>query len=344
MTEPPSEPLFELRDLTVEFRSPAETVRAADGLDLEVRRGETFAIVGESGSGKTVSMMAAMRLLPVPPAHIEADAIRFDGRDILGMSAREWRHVSGERIAMVFQDALTSLNPVYSVGWQIGEMFRIHRPDMGKRAIRERVIDILAEVGIPDPAGRVDDYPHQFSGGMRQRAMIAMGIALEPDLLIADEPTTALDVTVEAQIMDLLERLRETHGMSMVLITHDLGLVAESADRVTIMYAGRVMETGTVADVLADPRHPYTRGLLAARPQAAGRGRPLRSIPGSPPNLADPPAGCPFHPRCPLAAPVCRETRPPLKSNPAGTRTACHAADPDMPRAQFPMAPEEAFA
>ena len=241
-------PIFELRNLKVEFRSAVETVRAADGLDLEVRRGETFAIVGESGSGKTVSMMAALRLLPSPPAHIEADAIRFDGEDISAMPARQWRHMTGERIAMVFQDALTSLNPVYSVGWQIGEMFRIHRPRMARREIRERVVDILAEVGIPDPASRVDDYPHQFSGGMRQRAMIAMGIALEPDLLIADEPTTALDVTVEAQIMDLLARLREAHGMSMVLITHDLGLVAESADRVAIMYAGRVMETGDVDD------------------------------------------------------------------------------------------------
>ena len=337
-------PIFELRNLTVEFRSAAETVRAADGLDLEVRRGETFAVVGESGSGKTVSMMAALKLLPSPPAHIAADAIRFDGQDILGMPARQWRHVTGERIAMIFQDALTSLNPVYSVGWQIGEMFRVHRPDMGKREVRGRVIDILAEVGIPDPSSRVDDYPHQFSGGMRQRAMIAMGIALEPELLIADEPTTALDVTVEAQIMDLLARLREAHGMSMVLITHDLGLVAQSAERVAIMYAGRIMETGGVADVLADPRHPYTRGLLAARPQAKAKGQALRSIPGSPPNLADPPMGCPFHPRCPLSAPVCREVRPELKENPAGTSTACHAVDPQVPRAQFPMAPEEAFA
>ncbi len=339
-----SSPIFELRNLTVEFRSPAETVRAADRLDLEVRRGETFAVVGESGSGKTVSMMAALRLLPVPPAHIEADAIRFDGIDILSMPARKWRHISGERMAIVFQDALTSLNPVFTVGWQIGEMFRLHRPEMGKTAIRERVIALLGDVGIPDPASRMDDYPHQFSGGMRQRAMIAMGIALDPELLIADEPTTALDVTVEAQIMDLLARLRREREMAMVLITHDLGLVAENADRVAIMYAGQVMETGAVRAILAHPRHPYTRGLLVARPQAAGRGRALQSIPGSPPNLANPPVGCPFHPRCPLAAEHCRDVRPRLRETEDGTRVACHAGDPEAPRAQFPKAPEEAFA
>lgn len=335
-------PILELRNLTVEFRSPLETVRAADGLDIEVQHGETFAIVGESGSGKTVSMMAAMRLLPVPPAHIEADAVRFDGQDILTIPARQWRAYAGKRLAMVFQDALTALNPVYSIGWQIGEMFRVHQPDMGRREIRERVTELLAEVGIPDPAGRVDDFPHQFSGGMRQRAMIAMGIALNPELLIADEPTTALDVTVEAQIMDLLARLRESHRMSMVLITHDLGLVAENADRVAIMYAGRVMETGPVGDVLTEPRHPYTRGLLAARPGAGAKGQDLRSIPGSPPNLARPPRGCPFHPRCPLAAPVCRAERPMLRPNAVGTRAACHAVD--APGGQFRMRPEEAFA
>jgi oligopeptide/dipeptide ABC transporter ATP-binding protein len=336
-------PILELRNMTVEFRSPVETVRAADGLDLEVHHGETFAIVGESGSGKTVSMMAAMRLLPVPPAHVAADAIRFAGEDILTIPEHQWRHYAGKRLAMVFQDALTSLNPVYSIGWQIGEMFRVHRPDMSRRDIRDRVVGLLAEVGIPDPAGRVEDYPHQFSGGMRQRAMIAMGIALTPELLIADEPTTALDVTVEAQIMDLLARLSESHRMSMVLITHDLGLVAENADRVAIMYAGRVMETGRVDDVLRTPRHPYTLGLLAARPHAAGKGQDLRSIPGSPPNLARPPRGCPFHPRCPLAASVCREERPALKANDAGTQTACHAVDAEIGAHQFRMRPEEAF-
>ena len=339
-----SAPIFEVRNLTVEFRSPAETVRAADGLNIEVGRGEAFAIVGESGSGKTVSMMAALRLLPQPPAHVEADAIRFDGRDVQALPAREWRRLAGDRMAMVFQDALTSLNPVYSVGWQIGEMFRVHRPRMGRAERRERVVGLLGEVGIPDPSSRVDDYPHQFSGGMRQRVMIAMGVALEPELLIADEPTTALDVTVEAQIMDLLARLRDGRRMSMVLVTHDLGLVSENADRVAIMYAGRVMEAGAVAAVLAHPRHPYTRGLLAARPQAAGRGRALTAIPGSPPNLARPPAGCPFHPRCPLAAPVCRAERPPLRSHGAGHDVACHAVDPNAPRGQFPKAPEEVIA
>jgi oligopeptide transport system ATP-binding protein len=319
--------LFELRDLRVEFRSPLETVTAVDGLDLSVGEGETFAVVGESGSGKTVSMMAAMRLLHSPPAHVSADGVLFDGQDLLAMPRQRWRRLSGERIAMVFQDALTALNPVYSVGWQIGEMFRVHRPGMSRGEIRERAVALLREVGIPEPEQRVDDYPHQFSGGMRQRAMIAMAIALDPDLLIADEPTTALDVTVQAQIMDLLGRLKASHGMSMILITHDLGLVAENADRVAIMYAGSVMETGAVADVLRAPRHPYTLGLLASRPQAAEKGSRLQSIKGSPPNLASPPRGCRFHPRCAVARDVCRAERPRLLPAAPGHLAACHAVE-----------------
>ncbi|MEQ9811952.1 MAG: ABC transporter ATP-binding protein [Azospirillaceae bacterium] len=321
-------PIFELSNLTVEFRSSLETVTAVHGLDLVVNEGESFAIVGESGSGKTVSMMSTMRLLPSPPAHVTADVMRFDGRDLSAMGRREWRHLCGERIAMVFQDALTALNPVYTVGWQIGEMFRVHRPRMGRREIRERTVDLLGEVGIPEPAQRVNDYPHQFSGGMRQRAMIAMAIALEPAFLIADEPTTALDVTVQAQLMDLLARLKAERGMSMILITHDLGLVSENADRVAIMYAGSVMETGAVDDVLGDPRHPYTLGLLASRPQAVAKGEKLTSIQGSPPNLAQKPQGCPFHPRCRLAEPICRTTRPLLLETGTGHGVACHAVNP----------------
>ncbi len=335
-------PIFELENLQVEFRSPMETVTAVNRLSLVVHEGETFAIVGESGSGKTVSMMAAMRLLPSPPAHVAADAIRFDGQDLLAIPEREWRHLAGETIAMVFQDALTSLNPVYSVGWQIGEMFRVHRRGMGRRAIREATIALLAEVGISEPEQRINDYPHQFSGGMRQRVMIAMAIALEPKFLIADEPTTALDVTVQAQIMDLLARLRAERGMSMILITHDLGLVSENADRVAIMYAGAVMETGTVADVLREPRHPYTLGLLASRPQAARKGHKLTSIVGSPPNLAHAPRGCPFHPRCQFAAPPCRKARPELLPVSSGQSVACHAVDPRWPSDGFPHLPAQA--
>jgi len=335
-------PIFELSQLTVEFRSPLETVTAVHGLDLVVNEGESFAIVGESGSGKTVSMMATMRLLPTPPAHVAAEAMRFEGRDLRAMDRRAWRQLCGERIAMVFQDALTALNPVYTVGWQIGEMFRIHRPAMSRREIRERTIGLLAEVGIPEPQQRVNDYPHQFSGGMRQRAMIAMAIALEPAFLIADEPTTALDVTVQAQLMDLLARLKAERGMSMILITHDLGLVSENADRVAIMYAGSVMETGAVDDVLTRPRHPYTLGLLASRPQAVRKGEKLSSIHGSPPNLARKPEGCPFHPRCQMARPVCRTSKPALIAEASGHGVACHVVNPPDTAATPPREPARA--
>ena len=315
---------FELSNLNVAFRSPAQTVHAVRGVSFHVDKGETFAIVGESGSGKTVSMMAAMRLLQSPPAHITADAMRFKGEDLQAVRQRDlWRY-TGEKIAMVFQDALTALNPVYTVGWQIGEMFRVHRPQMTRREIRAASIALLTKVGIPEPERRLDDYPHQFSGGMRQRAMIAMGIALDPEVLIADEPTTALDVTVQAQIMDLLQQLKDERQMSLILITHDLGLVAETADRVAIMYAGTVMETGTIRQVLGTPRHPYTLGLLGSRPQAIEKGDKLRPILGSPPNLAAAPRGCPFAPRCTAAKPVCSEQFPPTVHVPSGQDVTCH--------------------
>ena len=319
-------PLLEVRDLRIEFRSPAQTVRAVRGVSFDVAPRETFAIVGESGSGKTVSMMALMRLLQSPPAHIEAEALRFEGRDLLTLSGAEWSGYAGDRIAMVFQDALTALNPVYTVGWQIGEMFRVHR-DYSRREVRERSVELLRQVGIPEPERRLGDYPHQFSGGMRQRAMIAMAIALEPTLLIADEPTTALDVTVQAQIMDLLQRLKEERDMSLVLITHDLGLVAETADRVAIMYAGSVMESGTIRQVLGNPSHPYTLGLLGSRPQAIERGHKLQPILGSPPNLAALPGGCAFHPRCPRALDRCADTPAPIVRLASGQDVACHAID-----------------
>jgi oligopeptide transport system ATP-binding protein len=299
------DPLLEIEDLRVSFRAGGGVVRAVQGLTLRVARGETVAIVGESGSGKTVSMQALMRLLDSPPADIAATGLRFDTTDLATLSDLDFSRWAGDRIAMVFQDALTALNPVFTVGWQIGEMFRVHRPGMSAREIRAASAALLRKVGIPEPEQRLDDYPHQFSGGMRQRAMIAMAIALDPELLIADEPTTALDVTVQAQIMDLLRELRRERGMSLILITHDLGLVAESADRVVIMYAGQVMETGTVAQVLGTPRHPYTLGLLASRPDAVGQGGRLRPIPGSPPDLAALPSGCPFRPRCAFAREEC---------------------------------------
>ena len=317
--------LLEIKDLTVGFRSGHERVKAVNGVSYSVNKRETFAIVGESGSGKTVSAMALMRLLPTPPAMITAKEIRFKGSDILNMDPGDWRQFSGEKIAMVFQDALAALNPVYSVGWQIGEMFRIHRK-MGDADITGQTIDLLKRVGIPEPQHRVRDYPHQFSGGMRQRSMIAMAISLKPDLLIADEPTTALDVTIQAQIMDLLQELRDETGMSLILITHDLGVVSEVADRVAVMYAGRIVEMGTMKDVLGNPKHPYTWGLLSSRPQAQKRGELLRPIYGSPPNLAFIPPGCAFHPRCQCTESSCGELIPAAVEVEPGHYVACHSA------------------
>jgi len=316
--------VLEIKDLTVEFRSGNECVKAVNGISYCVKAGETFAIVGESGSGKTVSTMALMRLLPVPPAVIKASQITFKGQDLLNMPRNDWRHVSGNKISMVFQDALAALNPVYSVGWQISEMFRIHRR-LDRAEIERRTVDLLSKVGIPEPRQRLHEYPHQLSGGMRQRAMIAMAIALKPDLLIADEPTTALDVTIQAQIMGLLKDLRDETGMSLILITHDLGVVAETADRVAIMYAGRIMETGSIRDVLNTPTHPYTLGLLNSRPQAHRRGEPLQPICGSPPNLAHIPSGCAFFPRCQHADALCREMTPTGVEVSPGHFVACHS-------------------
>jgi len=316
--------LFEIKDLKVRFDSAHEIVRAVNGISYAVRNGETFAVVGESGSGKTVSMMAVMRLLSSPPAFIEANAITFKGTDLQSVPQKEWWRFSGEKIAMIFQDAITALNPVYTVGWQIAEMFRIHRQLDGAE-IERRTVDLLKRVGIPEPQQRIHDYPHQFSGGMRQRAMIAMAIALEPDLLIADEPTTALDVTVQAQIMDLLQDLKNEKGMSLILITHDLGVVAETADRVAIMYAGTIVETGTIEDVLGNPIHPYTRGLLSSRPQAQKKGGKLNPIYGSPPNLAFIPQGCAFHPRCQHAEATCSERVPTTLQVSPGHYVGCHS-------------------
>jgi len=315
--------LLEVKDLSVEFRSGHEIVKAVNGISYTVRNKETFAIVGESGSGKTVSMTALMRLLPTPPAVIKANAITFKGTDLRSIPQKDWWRFSGEKMAMIFQDAITSLNPVYSVGWQIGEMFRIHR-NLGRAEIERCTIDLLKMVGIPAAQDRIKDYPHQFSGGMRQRVMIAMGIAIEPDLLIADEPTTALDVTVQAQIMNLLQTLRDKKGMSLILITHDLGVVAENADRVAIMYAGTIVETGTIKDILGSPVHPYTLGLLESRPQTQKKGGRLNPIHGSPPNLAYIPQGCPFHPRCRYTEPICRGQAPASVEISPGHYVTCH--------------------
>ncbi|HEY4632099.1 MAG TPA: ABC transporter ATP-binding protein [Blastococcus sp.] len=327
-------PLLQVEDLRVEFRTGAGVVNAVNGISYTVREGETLAILGESGSGKSVSAQAIMGILDVPPAQITGGSIWFEGRNLLALDPEEQRKVRGAGISMIFQDALSSLNPVYSVGFQIGEMFRAHRGASRKEA-KQKAIELMDRVRIPAAAQRVNDYPHQFSGGMRQRVMIAMAIALDPRILIADEPTTALDVTVQAQVMDLLKDLQRDTGMGLVLITHDLGVVNEVADNVAVMYAGRIVERGIVDDVFANPAHPYTAGLMSSVPQVAAKGGRLLPITGQPPNLAAIPSGCPFHPRCPRrrigaeAAPGrdCAGDLPPLRLVVPGRESACHYSE-----------------
>jgi oligopeptide transport system ATP-binding protein len=317
--------LLEVMDLRVEFRSGRQIVRAVNGATFSVRRGETTAVLGESGSGKSVTAAAIMRLLATPPAHITGGTIRFNGEDILKVPMSEWRKRCGLEIGMVFQDALASLNPVFSVGWQVAEPFRTHGVLQGKAAT-ERAAELLRRVGIPEPHERARDYPHQFSGGMRQRVMIAMAIALDPSLLIADEPTTALDVTVQAQIMELLRDLQRERHMAMVLITHDLGVVAEVADHVAVMYGGRIVESGRVRDVLSHPAHPYTLALLESVPQVEVEQQELHPIVGSPPDMATLPTGCSFHPRCRLATDECRGSLPPGTEVAPGHHSECYRA------------------
>jgi peptide/nickel transport system ATP-binding protein len=291
------EPLLEVRDLSVSFRTEGGLVRAVDGLSLSVAPGEVLGIVGESGSGKTVSMLAVMRLIRDPNAVIEGQVLHR-GRDLLRLSRQGIREVRGREIGMIFQDPMTALTPVYTVGWQIEEQLREHER-LTRRQARARAIELLAEVGIPNAGRRVGDYPHQFSGGMRQRVMIAMALSCNPSLLIADEPTTALDVTIQAQILELMKRLRSDHGSSIVLITHDMGVVADLAERVVVMYAGRVVEEAPKSQLFRDPQHPYTWGLLGSMPRVEGpRVRRLAAIPGSPPSPLAPPPGCRFEPRC----------------------------------------------
>jgi oligopeptide/dipeptide ABC transporter ATP-binding protein len=302
-----SEPLLSVRDLRVGFVTEDGRVQAVDGVSFELIPGEVLAIVGESGSGKSVTAQTLIGLTRSPNARIEGSA-RLRGDELIEASDEELREVRGEQIGMVFQDPMTSFNPVYRIGSQIVEAIRAHRPTTSKSQARERAIELLESVGIPNAAQRVDDYPHEFSGGMRQRAMIAMALALEPDLLIADEPTTALDVTVQAQILALLARLNRERNLTTILITHDLGVVAEVADRVLVMYAGRVVERGTLDEIFYDPQHPYTWGLLGSLTRM-DRPRPERlpQISGAPPSLQDLPQGCSFRPRCPHEFGRCSE-------------------------------------
>ncbi|MFF9345133.1 ABC transporter ATP-binding protein [Streptomyces sp. NPDC014773] len=324
---PAAPPLLEVEDLCVEFRTRRGTIRAVNGLSYTLREGETLALLGESGSGKSVAAQAVMGLLDTPPAHITRGAVRLRGDDLLAMSPQRHRGVRGTRLSMIFQDALTALNPVLSVGDQLAEMYRVHR-GMGRKAALARAVALMDRVRIPAAARRVHDYPHQFSGGMRQRVMIAMAIALDPEVVIADEPTTALDVTVQAQIMRLLGQLQSETRMGLLLITHDLGVVAEAADRITVMYAGRTMESASADDLYARPGHPYTRGLLDSVPRLDRLGKPLVSIAGAPPLPSSIPSGCAFHPRCPRAEPRCSSETPPFRRlSPPGHHSACHFAE-----------------
>ncbi|MFP5331115.1 MAG: ABC transporter ATP-binding protein [Acidimicrobiia bacterium] len=324
-----SDPVLQVDDLRIEFGTRTGTAQVVNGLSYHVDRGETLAIVGESGSGKSVSALALLQLLPTPPARVSGRAT-FAGANLLTMNDRDIRRVRGNQIAMIFQDPMTSLNPVRTIGTQLIEPIELHLGLKGSAA-RERAIDLLATVGIPSPERRIDDYPHQFSGGMRQRVMIAMGISCEPDLLIADEATTALDVTTQAQIVEEMEALQDRLGMALIWITHDLGVVAGIADRVMVLYGGRIMEEAAVDDLYRRRRHPYTRGLLDSLP-TPGVDRPERlyAIPGLPPDPARMPPGCPFAPRCEHAVQQCREDRPEYRFPVPEHRVACHFDPEDL--------------
>jgi len=317
--------LLEVRDLYVEFRTRDGAAKVINGVTYHLDAGETLAVLGESGSGKSVTAQAIMGILDIPPGHISGGEILYKGQDLLNLDETERRRVRGKEIAMIFQDALSALNPVYSVGHQISETLR-RRMSMSKGDATNRAVELMDLVRIPAARQRIGDYPHQFSGGMRQRVMIAMSLAMNPKILIADEPTTALDVTVQAQVMDLLGDLRRDLDMAMILITHDLGVVADVADRIAVMYAGRIIEHADVHSLYRRPGHPYTEGLLDSIPRLDHKGTQLRTIKGLPPNLMRPPAGCPFHPRCPYVQDVCRTTVPPDVILGAGRYSACHFA------------------
>ncbi|RMG15131.1 MAG: ABC transporter ATP-binding protein [Planctomycetota bacterium] len=318
-----SAPVLQVEDLRVHFKTDEGKVHAVNGVSFHVNEGESLAIVGESGCGKSVTNMAVLRLIPMPPGEIPTGRILYRGRDLLNMRNDEIRAVRGGRISMIFQDPMTSLNPFLRISRQLTESIELHTPLRGEAA-RARAIEVLAQVGIPEPAARIDSYPHEFSGGMRQRVMIAMALSTDPDLLIADEPTTALDVTIQAQILQLIRRLQRERGMSLVLITHDLAVVAGLCTRVVVMYGGTVVEVAPVDDLFADPRHPYTLALLRSVPRLdAPPGRALEPIEGLPPKLMSEPRNCPFAPRCRFVRDRCLHEAPPLEADADGRLRAC---------------------
>ncbi|MDJ0388516.1 ABC transporter ATP-binding protein [Roseomonas sp. E05] len=314
--------LLEIQGLTTAFRTERGEINAVEDISFSLDEGEILGIVGESGSGKSVTALTVMGLLPQPPARIRAGSIRFAGQELTTLSDRQMQKIRGPGIAMIFQEPMTSLNPVFPIGEQIMETIRAHER-LSTRALRDRAVQMLEKVGIPSPARRLDDYPHQLSGGQRQRVMIAIALACNPRLLIADEPTTALDVTIQAQILDLLLDLRDEFGMAIMIITHNMGVVAETADRVMVMYAGRVVEQAPVETVFDQPLHPYTRGLLDCVPTLSAERPRLVAIPGNLPEPARRPSGCRFRPRCNLAIPACAEVVPPLESHAPAHSAAC---------------------
>jgi len=332
--------VLDVRDLAVRFDTHGGSLRAVDGVSFRLKAGETLGLVGESGSGKSVTNLALLGLIPSPPGAIESGTVMFDGRDLLKLPTSELRKLRGNRISMIFQDPMTSLNPLLTVGRQLGEVLEVHQ-GMSRREASKRAAKGLGDVGIPAPEERLEAYPHELSGGMRQRVMIAMALLCDPEVLIADEPTTALDVTIQAQILELLADLQQRRGTAIIMITHDLGVVAGMADRVNVMYAGRVVESAPVRPLFRSPAHPYTRALLASIPRlAASTDEDLAAIPGSPPDLADLPPGCAFGPRCTRVRDECRAAAPPLVEldGDAARRAAC--IDSDVLHTESPSSAE----
>mgnify|MGYP001825286409 FL=1 len=319
---PNGQRILKVRDLSVSFATNNGPAKVIEEVSFSMDHGQTLGLVGESGCGKSVTAMSIIRLLPSPPSRVESGQVIFDGQDLLKLDDAAMRNIRGNRIGMIFQEPMTSLNPTFSIGFQIGEVLRLHR-GLGQRQVRDRCIELLDMVGVGSPAARIDQYPHQLSGGLRQRVMIAIAIACNPVLLIADEPTTALDVTIQAQILDLLVRLQKDLDMSILMITHDLGVVAEFCDHVVVMYAGMIVEKAPVDQIFDQPRHPYTRGLLVSVPQIGNKRTYLPTIPGMVPGIGERPRGCYFEKRCEHAIDICRQSIPPLEGRGTENRLAC---------------------
>lgn len=332
-----TEPLLEVKNLRINFKTYAGLVQAVRGVDFTLAKGETLAIVGESGSGKSVTSNALMRLIPQPAGRYEDGQILFEGKDLLKLSEREMESIRGNEIAMIFQDPMTALNPTIRVGKQIMEVILTHKKGVSKEAAKQRAIELLAEVGIPDPERRFKQYPHEFSGGMRQRVVIAIALAAEPKILIADEPTTALDVTIQAQILELMKKIQEKNGNAIIFITHDLGVVANVADRVAVMYAGQIVEYGSSHDIFYNPKHPYTWGLLGSMPDLDSEdSEELYTIPGAPPNLINPPLGDAFAPRNPYALAIDYKAEPPFYEVSPGHYAKTWLLHPEAPKVELP--------